>query len=103
MQLQAQIQAFQDLDAQIWVISNDPADKLEAMRQKLGLDFPTLMDPELEVVERFGVKHPEKDLPHPTAVVVDKSGTTSYVRIDENYAERPSTEELIEAVKATGG
>ncbi len=73
------------------------------MRAKKGLEFPTLMDPQLEVTRRYGIKKPGADLPHPTAVVIDAGGTATYVRVDENYAKRPKTEELLEAVKASSG
>lgn len=85
------------------MLSNDPADKLEKMRGKLGLEFPTLIDPGLDVAASFGVRKEKGDLPHPTAVVIDPGGIVQYIRVDENYARRPKPEELLQALKAPAG
>ena len=70
------------------------------MRSKKGLEFPTLMDPELSVARSFGVLNEKNtDVPHPTALVIDKEGQVAYFRVDENYAKRPKPEELLEALR----
>lgn len=100
MKLQERIEAFEEHDAEIWVISPDPADKLEAMRAKRGLTFPTLMDPDLSVARNYGVLNEKSPkVPHPTALVINKAGELIYVRVDEDYAQRPSTEELLDALR----
>jgi len=100
VKLQENLQSLQELDADIWVISPDPADKLEAMRAKHGLEFPTLMDPDLAVVRRYGILNEKSPkVPHPTALVIDQAGTVTYLRVDENYAERPDPDELLDALR----
>jgi peroxiredoxin len=55
-----------------------------------------LSDPELAVTKSFGIVNEKSgSVPHPTAVVVDAHGTARWVRIDVNYRERPSAEELL--------
>jgi peroxiredoxin len=55
-----------------------------------------LSDPELAVTKSFGIVNEESGrMPHPTAVVVDTDGAVRWVRIDVNYRERPSAEELL--------
>ena len=99
MQLQEHLPSFQERDAELWVISPDPADKLEAMREKEGLEFPTLMDPDLAVVRSYGVLNEKSPkVPHPTALVIDMSGKITYLRVDEDYSKRPAPEELLEAL-----
>jgi peroxiredoxin len=101
VKLQEKLQSFQEHNAEIWVISPDPADKLEAMREKHGLTFPTLMDPDLAVVRSYGILNEKSsEVPHPTALVIDQSGKVTYVRVDENYAERPEPDELLDALHA---
>jgi peroxiredoxin len=58
-----------------------------------------LSDHELAVTKSFGIVNEENSkLPHPAAVVVDTHGAVRWVRIDVNYRERPSAEELLAAL-----
>ena len=84
------------------MISPDPSDKLESMREESGFTFPLLMDPELATVKAYGILNEQSGkIPHPTAVIVDKSGTETYVRVDENFMVRPSTVEKLLPALAT--
>ena len=104
MKLQENIETFDELGAEIWVVSSDPADKLQEMRAKNALTFPTLMDPELGVAGEYGLLRDEGNLPHPTALVVSPEGEVLYLRVDEDFSKRPDPTELIEALrKANGG
>jgi len=62
--------------------------------------MPFLLDPEAEVIREYGVYNEQDDrsLPHPTALVIDREGIVRYVRIDVTYRERPSVDELVEAL-----
>ena len=84
------------------MISPDPSGKLESMREKSGLTFPLLMDPDLATVKAYGILNEQSGkIPHPTAVVVDKGGTVTYVRVDEDFRVRPPTvRELVPALEA---
>jgi peroxiredoxin len=70
------------------------------MREQSGLTFPLLMDPDLATIKAYGILNIESGkIPHPTAVIVDKSGSVTYVRMDEQFIVRPSTvEELLPAL-----
>lgn len=82
-------------------MSPDPRDKLESFRQENGLEFPMLMDPELEVIRRYGILNEQSgEIPHPTAMIVDEEGTITYFRVDEDYRVRPPTaNELLPALE----
>lgn len=84
----------------LWTISNDDPDKLRMLRDDEGLEMPFLLDPDAGVIKQYGVYNDESDrvIPHPTALVIDKQGVVRFVRVDENYRERPSVEELLEAL-----
>ncbi len=60
------------------------------------------MDPDLATVKAYGILNEQSGkIPHPTAVVVDKSGTVTYVRVDEDFRVRPPTvAELLPALEA---
>lgn len=70
------------------------------MRKSLGLTIVNLMDPGSETIRRYGVLNEANgEIPHPTALVVDKQGMVVFVRIDEDYRKRPSNEELLQELR----
>ncbi len=70
------------------------------MRKSLGLTFVNLMDPGSVTIKRYGVLNEAKgDIPHPTALVVDKQGVITFVRVDEDYRNRPTNEELLQELR----
>lgn len=87
-------------DTVVWAISNDDPEKLREYRDAEGLTIPFLLDPNAMTIKAYGVYNEgsERVIPHPTALIIDKDGIVRYVRVDENYRERPSVEELIEAL-----
>jgi peroxiredoxin len=89
-------------DTALWTIANDDPEQLRRLRERDGLQMPFLLDPDAEVIKQYGVYNLESDrvLPHPTALIIDKQGVVRYVRVDENYRERPPVAELLEALAA---
>lgn len=69
------------------------------MRKDMGLEFPTLMDPELAVTRAFGLLNDKGNLPHPAAVIIDDAGTVRFLRVDEDYRVRPEPAELLTALE----
>lgn len=81
------------------MIAPDEAEKLEAMKAGGGLEFPVLMDPELETVRAYGILNEKSGkLPHPTALVIDREGVVRYLRVDVDYKVRPAPAEILEAL-----
>jgi len=80
------------------VSSDDPA-KLRSFRDQEGLVFPILLDPQNKVSISYGLlKEDNPKVPHPTALVIGSDGVIRYLRVDEDYKVRPSTEELLAAL-----
>ncbi len=70
------------------------------MKADLGLDFPLLMDPDLEVMGRYGVVNLDRpSVPHPTVVIVDSAGVVRFFHLDENYRQRPPASTLLDALR----
>ena len=84
----------------LWTIANDDAGKLRELRDDEGLEMPFLLDTDAVIIKQYGVYNEESDraIPHPTALVIDKQGVVRFVRVDENYRERPTVEELLQAL-----
>ena len=86
----------------MWAIANDDPTKLREYADVEGIEIPFLLDMDAEIIRRYGVLNEasERVIAHPTAVIVDKAGVVRFVRVDENYRERPPLEELVEALAA---
>lgn len=92
---------FEDLGAALWVVAADEPEKLEALRQDRGLQFPVLVDPDCETIKRYGILNEQAgNIPHPTALVIDKAGVVRFVRVDVDYKVRPEPEELLAALRS---
>ncbi len=92
-------------DTVLWAISNDDPDKLRELRTGEGLEIPFLLDPDAITIRQYGVFNEESErvIPHPTALIIDKDGIVRFVRVDEDYKERPAVEELMEALRGVRG
>lgn len=103
MELQANLDELVGPDTVMWAIANDDPDRLRDYRGSEGIEIPFLLDPDSVTIKRYGVYNHDdpraRAIPHPTALVIDKSGTVRYVRVDEDYRVRPSIEELVEALR----
>lgn len=56
------------------------------------------------MIDRYGLRNPNHPasygiVPHPTALVIDRDGVIRYKRVDVDYKVRPSSEELLEALR----
>jgi peroxiredoxin len=67
---------------------------------KGALNFPILSDPDHKTIDAYGLLDPayEKQkiygIPHPAVYIIDKSGKVSWVKIESNYRERPTNQEI---------
>ncbi len=92
---------MEQLGAQVWAISADDPDRVGSFRDKKGVTYSLLHDPDGSVFDAYGVRNEraDKTIPHPTVVVVDADMTARYVVSDENYRRRPPTDEVVQAVR----
>lgn len=71
-----------------------------------ALGFPLLFDPRGETVARYGIRDPEyagKELdgvPRPSVFVLDARGIVRWSKIETDYRERPTVEEIAAALDA---
>ncbi len=99
MELQKNLEAFEERGAEIWAISPDSASKLAEFATKEGIGFTLLSDEDMAVITEWGLINPSNPrVPHPTAVIVDADGVIRYMRQDVDYKQRPSSAELLEVL-----
>lgn len=65
-----------------------------------------LSDPDHRVIDAYGLRDPAytaqkfEGIPYPAVYVIDKTGRVAWARIETDYKQRPSDEEIRAAVRA---
>jgi len=80
-------------------ISVDGVARNQAMVEKLVLPFPMLADPDAGVIAAYGVYKEEEQRARPAAFVVGRDLSIAYRYLGRDFADRPLTEELLEALE----
>jgi len=97
------MEQIEEQGAAVWVISPDTEERLGALWESEGLTFPSLRDPEAEVIRSYGILnegHPP--LPHPATIVIDRDGIVRWLEVDEDYRVRPASSTVVEALEGLG-
>jgi peroxiredoxin len=96
----------------IFAISLDRPAESKELAMKIAKDgrgepgFPLLFDPRAATIDRYGLRDPayahEKldGVPHPAVFVLDGEGKIRWSKIESDYRERPTTEEVAAALDA---
>lgn len=94
------IEAFEGLGVRVIGISRDDAQSHQAFKEKHGLPFTLLSDPDLEVAEQYdskgmlGMKR--------SVFLVDGSGVIRYLHVETLSVFRRARGEILEAIEALG-
>jgi peroxiredoxin len=81
-------------------ISLDRPDESRELARKLDLRFPLLFDPRAKTIDRYGLRDPAykgdklDGVPRPAVFVLDKRGRVRWSKIENDYRERPTNEEI---------
>ena len=90
----------------LFAISVDPPDVSKRFVDKIASDgkgainFPLLSDPEHKIIDAYGLRDPAyngqkvEGIPHPAVYVIDKQGKVAWARIESDYKQRPTNEEI---------
>src|SRR5262245_33791291 len=85
VKLQANWQKLTDAGATAVAISVDPPDKGRELAEQLGLPFPLLSDPGLDVIRRWGLENAE--VARPAAFVVDSERVVLHAHVDPDWVD----------------
>jgi len=93
-------------DVRFYGISVDPTDESRELAKKIAADgrgplgFQLLLDARSRVIDRYGLRDPayKNGIPHPTVLVLDQTGTIRWMKIESDYRERPTNEEVAAAL-----
>ena len=101
-----------DEQVKLYAISVDPSDVSKTLTEKIASDgkgavsFPLLSDPEHKIIDAYGLRDPayagEKvyGIPHPAVYIVDKDGKIRWARVESDYRERPTNQQIRAALDA---
>ena len=87
--------------------SRDFAKKIAA-DGKGEVSFPILSDPGHRVIDGYGIRDPDyngqkfEGIPHPSVYVVDKNGRVAWAKVETDYKERPTDNDIRSALKTLG-
>jgi peroxiredoxin len=96
----------------VLAISVDAPAESRAFAEKIAADgkgavwYPILSDPGHRVIDAYGIRDSDyngqkfEGIPHATVYVIDKNGRVSWMKVEANYQERPSNDEIRGALKA---
>lgn len=73
--------------AAVLAISRDTTEAQARLASELGLSFPVLSDPSMEVIKAYRMKGEEMDMADLGYVVIDKQGRIRTRQIDRRFGE----------------
>lgn len=95
-----------DEKVKLFAISVDAPDVSKDFAAKIASDgkgaanFPILSDPDHKIIDAYGLGDPAYEgqkvygIPHPAVYVIDKKGKVAWVKIESDYKQRPTNEEI---------
>jgi peroxiredoxin len=101
-----------DENVRLFAISVDLPEVSKELAVKLAADgkgeinFPLLSDPNHQTIDAYGLHDPAYDgdkfagIPHPAVYVIDKKGKVTWARVESNYRQRPTNEEIRAALNS---
>lgn len=102
--MQSRRDDFAALDAEILAISVDPPERNRELAEAHGIEFRLLSDPDLRVIDRFGVRHPDGgldgDIARPALFLLDRNGRVVWREITENWRVRSRPARLLRELSA---
>lgn len=70
------------------------------------MSFPLLSDPEHKIIDAYGLRDPAYEgqkvygIPHAAVYVIDKTGKVAWTKVESNYRERPTNQQIRAALDA---
>jgi len=83
----------------------DPVEANARLARDAGLDYPILSDPDLHVIDAYGLRHvggrhEGNDIAHSASVLVDGQGIVRWTFVTKNFRVRPAPDDVLAAIDA---
>lgn len=89
---------FADAGAIIVGISADSSADATALQNKLGLNYTLYGDPQLTVIQMWGVAETSANTAKPATFIVEAGGAISFRKVGADMNDRPTTDEVLAAL-----
>ena len=90
--MQSRLKEIHAAGGEVLAISVDRPEQSRVIRDRLGLGFPLLSDPELAAIDAYGLRHvgggPEGDIARPAVFVLDRAGRIAWRDLTDNWRVR---------------
>lgn len=60
--------------------------------------YPIISDAGKRIVQLYGVLHPWEGVARPAIFIIDKRGVVRYVHVGRNFRDRPSLQQVMQAL-----
>lgn len=84
-------------------VSVDPPETSAALVRDARIGFPILSDPQLAMIDAYGLRHPDghdgHDIALSASVLIDGDGIVRWVTVAENLRVRPTSADVLAAVR----
>ncbi len=91
------------MNTEVFAVSVDPIEQNRRLAKKHRIEFSILSDPDLTVIDAFGVRHPGgfqgKDIARPAVFIIDTTGKVVSKDLTENYRVRIRPDRLLEQLR----
>lgn len=104
--MQSRIADIRATGAKVLAICPDPVEENAKVVEKLQLDYAVLSDPELTVIDSFGLRHlggnpmEGADVARPAVFVLDRDGVVLWRSLTDNWRVRVRPETILEQLTA---
>jgi peroxiredoxin len=100
--LQSRLADFEAEDTRVIAVSPDSVEENAEVARKLGLGFPILSDPDLDLTKALGLVHvggamDGRDIPRPATFII-QGGQILWRDLTDNWRVRVRAGELLEAL-----
>lgn len=99
--MQSRINDIHAAGAELLATSADPVEAGRKLAADLKLDYMLLSDPDLKVINAYGVRHPgagpsSKDIARPATFILDRNGVVRWRDLTEDIRIRIRPERILE-------
>ena len=96
--LRADVHRIRALGAEVFAITNDGPEDARRMATEVGLDFPVLSNPSMDVIFRYRMKGERMPMADMGYVLIDATGRIRRHRIDRRFGEHVA--DLVESLES---
>jgi peroxiredoxin len=97
--LQLRRSDFAKRNTEILALVVDPVEQNAQVVRDLGLEYRVLADPQLAVIDAYGLRHEqgeaEPPIAHPASFLIDANGVVRWRALTANYRLRPQPETIL--------